>query len=118
MHYLIQCHQPKIDKNYLYIKDPLEAKYQLLINKRESTDLKYCKDFKAFVDHLNDMNDIYNNMNEYNPNRKIVLDRMIAMLSNEKRNPIVTELFIKSYKIKHFSFLLSNLILLYQKIFE
>ena len=64
------------------------------------------------------MNDIYNNMNEYNPNRKIVLDRMIAMLSNEKRNPIVTELFIKSYKIKHFSFLLSNLILLYQKIFE
>ena len=28
--------QPDIDKIYLYAKDPYEAKYQLLINKRES----------------------------------------------------------------------------------
>ena len=26
--------QPDIDKNYLYAKDPYEAKYQLLINKK------------------------------------------------------------------------------------
>ena len=32
--------QPDIDKIYLYPKDPCEAKYQLLINKRESTGLK------------------------------------------------------------------------------
>ena len=28
--------QPDIDKIYLYAKDPYEAKYQFLINKRES----------------------------------------------------------------------------------
>ena len=33
--------QPDIDKIYLYAKDPYEAKYQLLINKRESTGLKH-----------------------------------------------------------------------------
>ena len=31
--------QPNIDKIYLYAKDPYEAKYQFLINKRESTGL-------------------------------------------------------------------------------
>ena len=32
-------HEPDINKIYLYAKDPCEAKYQLLINKRESTGL-------------------------------------------------------------------------------
>ena len=32
--------QPDIDKIYLYAKDPYETKYQVLINKRESTGLK------------------------------------------------------------------------------
>ena len=30
-------YQPDIDKIYLYAKNPSEAKYQFLINKREST---------------------------------------------------------------------------------
>ena len=33
------CHQPYLDKIYLYAKDPYEAKYQLLINNKESTEL-------------------------------------------------------------------------------
>ena len=33
--------QPDIDKIYLYARDPYEAKYQFLINKRESTGLRY-----------------------------------------------------------------------------
>ena len=42
------------------------------------------------------MDDIYKNIEEYNPNKKrkilIAYDDMIAdMLSNKKRNPIVTE---------------------------
>ena len=46
------------------------------------------------------MDDIYRNIEEYNPNKKckisIVFDDMIAdMLSNKYLNPIVTELFIK-----------------------
>ena len=43
--------QPDIDKNYLYAKDPHEAKYQFLINKRESTGLKHFNDSKAFVEY-------------------------------------------------------------------
>ena len=37
----------KLDKIYLYAKDPNEAKYQLLINKRKSTAFKYLNDSKA-----------------------------------------------------------------------
>ena len=37
-------HEPDIDKIHLDAKDPYEAKYQLPINKRESTGLKYLND--------------------------------------------------------------------------
>ena len=60
-------HQPDIDKIYFYAKDPYEAKYQLLINKRESTGLKYLNDSKAFIKYSNDMDGIYQNFEEYNP---------------------------------------------------
>ena len=33
-------HQSDIDEIYLNVKNPFEAKYQLLLNKRESTGLK------------------------------------------------------------------------------
>ena len=46
------------------------------------------------------MDDIYKNIEDYNPNKKrkilIVFDDVITdMLSNKKLNPIVTELFIR-----------------------
>ena len=77
------------DKIYLYAKDPFEAKYQLLINKRESIGSKYLNDSKAFIKYLNDIEDIYENIEEYIPNKKqkilIVFDDMIAdMLGNKK----------------------------------
>ena len=43
-------YQPDIDKIYLFPKDHYEAKYQLLINKRESTALKYLNDSKVFTE--------------------------------------------------------------------
>ena len=39
--------QPDIDKIYLYAKDPYEAKYQFLINKREITGLKHLQDARC-----------------------------------------------------------------------
>ena len=57
-------------KNHLYDKDPYEAKYQFLINKRESTGLKHLIDSKTFIEYLNYMDDIYKNIEEYNPNKK------------------------------------------------
>ena len=53
--------QPDIDKIYLYAKDPYEAKYQFLINKRESIGLKHFNDPKAFIEYSNDMQDVYKN---------------------------------------------------------
>ena len=79
--------EPDIDKIFLYAKDPYEAKYQLLINKRESTCLKDLNDSKAVVEYSNDMDDICKNMEDYNSDKKqkilIVFDDMIAdMLRN------------------------------------
>ena len=92
--------EPDLDKIYLYAKNPYEAKYQLIINKRENTSLKHFNDSKAFIEYSNDMDDIQKNIEENNPNKKqktlIVFDDMIAdMLSNEKVNPVIIELFIR-----------------------
>ena len=62
--------QPDIDKIYLYAKDPYEAKYQFLINKRESTGLKHFHDPKDFIEYSNDMQDVYKNIEEYNLGKK------------------------------------------------
>ena len=92
--------QPDIDKSYLYTKDPYDAKYQFLINERESTDLKPFNDSKSFIEYSNDMDDIYKRIEEYNPNKKrIILIVFDDMLSNKKLNPLVTELFIRGRKL-------------------
>ena len=59
-----------IDKIYLYSKDPFQAKYQFLINKRESRYLKYFNDSEAFNECSNYMDNIYKNIEKYNPNKK------------------------------------------------
>ena len=50
----LAINQLDIDKIYLYAKDSCEAKYQHLINKRESTGLKQFNDPTAFIEYLND----------------------------------------------------------------
>ena len=62
--------QPDIDKIYSYDKDPYEAKFQFLINKRESKGLKHFYDSKTFIEYSNYMDDIYKNIEDYNPNKK------------------------------------------------
>ena len=62
-------HGPDIDKIYLCAKDPYETKYQLLVIKRQSTGLKYLNDPKSFTEYSNDMDNIYKNIDEYNPNK-------------------------------------------------
>ena len=96
--------QPDIDKIFLYTKDPYESKYQYLINKREGVGVNHFNDPKAFIDYSNDMNDVYRNIDAYNPDKEnkilIVFDNMIAdMIHNKKLNSIVTELFIRGRKL-------------------
>ena len=51
----------------MYAKDPHEAKFQFLINKRENRGLKHFDDPKDFIEYSNDMQDVYKNIDEYNP---------------------------------------------------
>ena len=96
--------QPDFNKIYLYAKDPYQAKYQYLINKRETVGINHFNDPKAFIEYSNGMHDVYKDINEYNPDKEIkiliVFDDMIAhMIHNKKLNAIVTELFIRGRKL-------------------
>ena len=61
---------------------------QILINKRENTHLKYFNDLKVFIEYSNDMDDIYKNLEEYNPIKErkilIVFSDMIADMLSKK----------------------------------
>ena len=87
--------QPDIDKIYLCAKDPYEAKYQYLINKRQVVGINHFKDPKAFLEYSNDMRIVYKNIDNYNPDKEnkvlIVFDDMI--------NSIVAKLFIRGRKL-------------------
>ena len=80
---------PDIGKIYLYAKDPYEAKYQYLINKREGVSINHFKYLKAFIEYSNDMRNVYKNINQYNPNKEdkilIVFDDMIADMFKKKK---------------------------------
>ena len=96
--------QPDTDKIYLYAKDPYEAKYQFLFNKRESTGLKHFNNLKTFIKYSNDMQDVCKNIDDSNADKErkiwIAFDDMIAdMINNKKLNSIVTELFIRGRKL-------------------
>ena len=97
-------YEPDIDKIYLHAKDPYEEKYQFLIIKWESKSLKHFNNSKVFIEYLNDMDNIYKNIVDYNPNKKrkilIVFDDMITdMHSNGKLEKTVTELCIRGRKL-------------------
>ena len=96
--------QKDIDKIYLYAKDLSEPKYEFLIKKHEDVGIKYCNDPNAFIECSNTMDDVYENIHDYNPSRKrkilIVFDDMIAdIMSNKKFQAIIKELFIRCRKL-------------------
>ena len=96
--------QPDIDKIYLYAKNQYRAKYQYLINKGEKVGLDHFNNLKVFMKYSNDMQDVYKDIEDYNPGKKrkilMVFDDMIAdMINNKKLNPVVTEFFIRGRKL-------------------
>ena len=48
---LIEDQRGDIDKIYLYVKDPFEALYQLLINETEKLGIEKLKNPKVFIDN-------------------------------------------------------------------
>ena len=59
-----------IGKIYLYVKDPFESKYQLLINGQEKVGKKNLKNPKAFIDYWQTINDVYENLQDIIQQRK------------------------------------------------
>ena len=96
--------QKDIDKIYLYAKDLSEPKYEYLIKNRENAGIKHVNDGNAFIECSNTMDDVYDSINDYNPNRRrkilIVFDDMIAdIMTNKEFQAITNELFIRCRKI-------------------
>ena len=84
----------------LIIGGPGSGKTDLLFKKREDSRTKHLNDSKVFIEYSNDMDDIYENIEEYNPNKKrkilIVFNDMIAdMHINKKLNSIVIEFLLE-----------------------
>ena len=93
-----------IDGIYVHAKDLSESKYKFLIKKREDVGIKNLNDPKAFIEYSNTMNDVCNNINDYNTNRNrkilIVFDDMVVDINtNKKFLAIVKELFIRCRKL-------------------
>ena len=87
----------------MYAKDLIEPKYEFFIKKREDAGIKHLNDLNAFIECSNTIDDVYENIDDYNPKRKrntlVVFDDMIAdIMSNKTFQAIIKELFIRSRK--------------------
>ena len=49
---------------------PLESKYQLLINGTEKVEIENFKNPKTFIGYSQTIDDVYENLEEYNPTKK------------------------------------------------
>ena len=84
-----QGYHDVIDKIYLYLKDLSESKYQFLIKKPADAEIKHVNNPNAFILCSNTMDDVYEDIDNYNPKRNkkvlIVFDDMIADIMTNKR---------------------------------
>ena len=62
-----------------------------MIKKREDVEIKHLNNPKAFIESSNTMDDVYDNINDYNSSRRrktlIVFDDMIAYIRTENFKP-------------------------------
>ena len=75
-----------------------------IIRNRENAGIKYLNDPNAFIECSNTMDEVYENINDYNPRRKrkilIVFDDMIAdIMTNNELKAIIKELFNRCRKL-------------------
>ena len=96
--------QDDVDKIYSYSKDLGEPKYEFLIKKCEDVGINHFNDPNAFTECSNRMDDVDQNIDDYNASRKrkilIAFDGMITdIMSNKKFEAIIKELFIRCRKL-------------------
>ena len=91
--------QENINKIYLYTKYLSEPKYEFLIKRCEDAVTKHLNDPNVFIECFNTMNDVHENIDYYNPNKKrkvlTVFDDIIAdIITNKTVQSLIKELFI------------------------
>ena len=100
---LIENHD-HYDKIYVYANDPNEAKHQYLIKKHKEKGLEEHDDLNVFIPYSSNMQDVYQDTEEYNLDRKrkvlLVFDELIPYVIShqKKKNQILTVLFIGDRK--------------------
>ena len=73
----------------MYARDLSKPKYQYLIKKIEDAGINHLNDLNAFMECSNTLDDVYENINDYNLSRRrkilIVFDNIIADIMTNKR---------------------------------
>ena len=92
-----------MNKIYLHAKDLSEPKYDYLIKKRENAAIKHLNDSNALFEYFNMMDEVYENIHDYNPNRKrkiltVFCDMITDIMANKKFQAIIKKLFIRCRK--------------------
>ena len=94
--------QNVVDKIYLYAKYLSEPKHEILIENRQNVGIKHFNDPNAFIESSNTLDDVYENINDYNPSRKKNLNCFWWYdwrHYDKKFQAIMNELFIRWRKI-------------------
>ena len=86
---LIKGQWSNINKILWYVKDSFESKFWLLINEREKVGTEKLKNPKAFIDYSQTIDDVYENLDDYNLTKKrrvlIVFDGIIVDMESNKK---------------------------------
>ena len=99
--------QGDLDKIYFYAKYLSKARYELLIKRRKDAGTKHFNDPNAFIECSNTMDDVYENIDVYKPNKErkilVVFDGMIVdIMTSKKFQAIIKDLFIRFRKLNMF----------------
>ena len=88
----------------MYAKDLSKPKYEFLIKKCKNAGTKHLNNPNAFIECSTAMDDVYENINDYNPSRKrkiliVFVDIIADITTNEKFQAMIKELFIRCRKL-------------------
>ena len=94
-----------------------------MIKKREDVGIKHLNNPNAFIECSNTMDDVYDNINDYNSNRRrkilIVFDEMTAdIMTNKRFQVVIKELFIRCRKSNISLVFITQSYFLFQKMLD
>ena len=88
----------------MFPKDLSKPKYDFLIKKYKTVGIKHLNDLKIFIEYSQYLDDVYNKIDDWNPNRKrniliVFHDMITSIMTDNKFQAIIIELFIKCKKL-------------------